>query len=1448
MTIAVISLLICIEQLSIIEYLMSDHYANIFGVKSLSSVNGKLSFASMLLAFLCLAIYNELLIFCDLRPPKINITPTEIKFEDKKDSLPEEEGRRKSIIQTVTSNFVKFYKYCTMTPFLTLEITRGIIIIWVIKYSTYWSLPLLCWLYYSISFTDTIQFYKNTRVILIPIVGFQYILCKIVNLPYVCKFIERTYNIKVFERFGGFIFELDSDNKMTSPEFEYFFMGSIFIIICLTTQMTRYIKDYELWKQDHPTNYSDPSIYSTWEAIINFILHHSDKLFIVTVYIVGFNKLNLTHALLLGSMIITMEFPEFTSRNFKLFIALLLFRDAGRYIELMIQLSGVDLTDTNWEYALIILGFDNDLNQNRMFFKASVDWEIPVMIYISYMQLNVYKYLDENKERIANREAKGFFIDFIKKVYSFIKKILIFMIYWLILVLLANEDITAVFSIYNIMLMIIIVVHFWSDINDFTYPGMQNTKRIWHALNVYNGLVLLASYLFCFAVYRMGAHFEFSDKTKAICKLIGFDFVYPYGTSFVMQKKFLSQFVILYLGFLATSHINTFDQSHSSIFSKTHSSRFFNLLLKFVDLLSMYSFHIMFLLVAIIGFAWKLSIGMLLFFVLFGVHYCALHIGYTRSRKEIPSNQDYIQLTKLAEEGQNEQKWQSLILRKSTTKLLLLLTVGLIIMAVLSRFTDHLEILVETYWSGKERLNGLELLEFSRALQIYFGVFHRELRMVDTFNSNIFGYVIILLMIALEIKSADWYLNRMRYDFVYIPNDSAQLNLDTVEIKRKKSILYAKYKYTIMMISKCMLEHVVIATICISAIVKNNVLQMLFLPIALFCLFFGTTLKSTLAFSCYSWGTFALHYFFEVITMKHNSVPQYIDDLVIIRAFHLKPSQWPLYKLIFGTSQTGLNWAAYFLGEHSCEETAGFMTDILSIFVQIIYFQHFCHKVYSLSSKKPTKKDQNRRKSIVMDEQNLKSGVLFRTYSFIKGIFFVYSHIFSLFILLLLGVYSGGLINLLYVIFCVAFMQYDLFSQMGVKSWSLPRYVKFPLKPYIFIDLTVQFIIQIPWFLTYSDSNLLQFIGMQRIEENSWLVILKSIMLSVILYQDRICATEQYDRCCLHEREKIQKLSVIRKNCMAYLYNNKRIADFAYNAYSERQHQDSMSQITKTIDQWNQIILRKDSGLINQYTESILTEPGVQLEVIEIGRKITELKRKLDRLDLLKESDWKNKGFFVAIYLWLYHKVNFILLKSLVDLSELQDILIKGSDYIPGKLIDLFQEQHKINIKLKILQEQSKLLNIKITHISTNDFEEKQKHENALAELQPQIENTRKKQKELTDELEKLTSFKNIVPQIFGIFFRYVYSSIDFVCYFFMVIAQYQYGNLLSSVYVALLFSYVLVVRCRPHKQFWKFILGYAGFVIIAKITCGMIYEYFINYKADPSYAHYFENLQMNVF
>jgi len=414
---------------------------------------------------------------------------------------------------------------------------------------------------------------------------------------------------------------------------------------------------------------------------------------------------------------------------------------------------------------------------------------------------------------------------------------------------------------------------------------------------------------------------------------------------------------------------------------------------------------------------------------------------------------------------------------------------------------------------------------------------------VETPRTTIFyliaGHIVVLYLCAAEIRSIYWYDDRMGYKFVKAQLKQLSL-MDIFRMVILKNALESsrciKYKMTLIIIIKTLLEYIIIGSFLFSATGKSNIQSIAFIPVALYCVLHKQSLYVSFYISSYMWILFILQYLSCVCNLTTTFAPQPIEDLIIKKAFGL--SEWPWYEILLSSWKYKLDWAYYLTLRPTDTTRHFFILDVLLFIFQAFYFQYFCHSFYTLSV--PMKEDDkhSKEKSFDMNVSSATgyeikpSGLTEVVYRFLKKVFFLYSHIATLFCLILTVSYAKGVLSLPYPFVSIIIMQYELFSNIGLSQWKVPGYFKYILKPYLFIDLTLQFIYQVPFFIYLSKESevmldIIKIFGLYDLKEDASSFWIKAVTFTLVLYQDAIYSSKEYRRNSKFERHKIMRLVIV---------------------------------------------------------------------------------------------------------------------------------------------------------------------------------------------------------------------------------------------------------------------------------------------------------------------------------
>ena len=1000
---------------------------------------------------------------------------------------------------------------CLYSPFGILVITRFFLIIWTLKYNTIGSLIIIIWLYYSIFYTNAQKFCKISPIILFPIFIFQILGTKLVTIPFLID-----SKVKYLGNFGCYLFDNENIQEM-----EYCYMFGIFCLVCLSFKMSNYLNQYYKWRNQEKK--SDQTV-NNLEITIIFLLQHTEKLFIILLYILGFDKLNIVHSFLLCFMIINLFWKKWAHKHFIFVVILLLLKTSLRYCILMCELFDVNFNETELKIFQTI-GIDVKYNPSVQVYKLDFDWEFIIIFFSSYIQLKINRYLEA---LIPFDYPTGTYVKFCTFCYTSMQKFELWLIYLIALLLLSFQETTFILTSHAILIILIMAIHVHGNLIGHDFKGYNRTLILWTLLSFWNGFVLIASYIFCFVVYTIGLDFssEISQSTRNLIKMVGFDFVPPTGMQ--LQITFFPEFLFLYLNFLArwqiSSRIENVDPINNSI---QISNRCWDIFLALLDIIAEYFFHFIFLLISFLSIFWSLNGSLLVFLVFFAIHYGSLHMNYLKVQNSIANdNISYPEKDSILIKEAELQKGYAISQRKKTLSFLIIFTAIILLFCQIFRLLHNFKIYFDKNMDGELRVDILQLLNSLEAISTFFGTFRSHIRNPDSFFYSTYGYILILYVCAIEAFCIAWYQNRAGYSFIKVKKiDRVQSSTDIKEANITGVESHnIKYKIIIMMIIKSFLEYVIVGAFLFSAAMKNNIITIMYIPVAIICCNYYMTLKISYYFSVYSWILLILQYLLCLINLTNVSSPQFVDDTIFMKVFHL--TKWPIYKIFLGEYWLPQSeWARYFGMGNTPTTRVMIVYDILTLFIQFVYFQHFCHSFFSLSQVSIYKR------SLSIGSQKFKtmsgyltqksSGVLRFVCDVLKKLFVMYSHIVTLFILLLLNTLGDGLIAALYITFSIIFMQFDLFNYMGLREWSLPFYLRYILKPFVLFDIIFQFIFQIPS-LKARMPQYVYFIGIEDFNEHPLSILIKVCIFAIVLYQGSMYASSQYCAICSLERTKME--------------------------------------------------------------------------------------------------------------------------------------------------------------------------------------------------------------------------------------------------------------------------------------------------------------------------------------
>eukprot|EP01022_Parablepharisma_sp_SALTPOND_P004643 TRINITY_DN120687_c0_g1_i1.p1 TRINITY_DN120687_c0_g1~~TRINITY_DN120687_c0_g1_i1.p1 ORF type:complete len:674 (+),score=45.95 TRINITY_DN120687_c0_g1_i1:927-2948(+) len=640
-----------------------------------------IAFVSLVGVYMCSAFYRDTLpkskdtenaegkLAIEIRVSNKSRRKTRRRIQEEAKVVSVEEGGTRKPWESIKGVIVNAWKLSTSTPFGLMHIVRGYLILWALKYNSILSLFIIFWLYYSISYNSTKRFCAFTPYLLLPAMGLQIVGTKFAEIPHLIS--PTSSYLPYFHTFGLFTYSFDS---RINPIGEYIWTLIGFILVCATLKLMQYLPEYEKWAKGVEENAKRLNQKpNSLEITIRFLLEHTEKLYIVVLYIVAFNKLNVTHTLILLFFFLFVLLQKYARKYFVIIIFILLYRALLRYGILIGDLLGAAYSDITLK-VFAILGIDIEYNPDVTVYKLDVDWELIIMFFCSYLQLKIIRYITAQPSISDQVDPSSGYIKFISYLNDIVQTYLLWIIYLVLFLVLAYQRISLFVQLYSMFVVALIFVHTLADLFDPNHKGYLRTKFIWMSLSLYNILVLLASYTFCFAVYTCGLEtsIQESEEKVHIVKLIGLDFVRPTGMQ--LQLNFLPQFVVLYLAFIARQNIWEQDHYEHEKYIK-YTKKFWGWCIDFMDIFSRYSFHMLFFAVAMLGVFWSLNFLMMVYLSIFAIHYCTLHLRYLRSQKSGADFAGTFQEKRNIIENESEiQSYQAIQQRRRTLKFVAILT------------------------------------------------------------------------------------------------------------------------------------------------------------------------------------------------------------------------------------------------------------------------------------------------------------------------------------------------------------------------------------------------------------------------------------------------------------------------------------------------------------------------------------------------------------------------------------------------------------------------------------------------------------------------------------------------------------------------------------------------------------------------------------------------------
>jgi hypothetical protein len=461
----------------------------------------------------------------------------------------------------------------------------------------------------------------------------------------------------------------------------------------------------------------------------------------------------------------------------------------------------------------------------------------------------------------------------------------------------------------------------------------------------------------------------------------------------------------------------------------------------------------------------------------------------------------------------------------------------------------------------------------------------------------------------------------------------------------------------------------------------------------------------------------------------------------------------------------------------------------------------------------------------------------------------------TLIFLLIITYRLTGLINILYVGFCL----YHIFNFrkfLKPAQYSLPKHIRF-LKLLLYFDLLLNIAYQVPIKMLHSGDSekswqivigIFSFCKINPDNEdliftNINVIITKALMFCLVILLDNLLNSSTYKQFVTEKLVYFQQISTTKARCLTYLYNNNKLRKIIKIQYEKDAMTHKIKLVKNQLHLWNKKYLStEDINKVRNTTLYTMTEKSSS-NVSRIGKGSTvsnfkmrtfeEVKEENEELDdrqddinetpnegtgsfmefddlqrmkkydiieeeeeLLQELKRKNLNWFTRVFNWVkrYYSNQMLLISSSKRLEAIED--------------DLRHGKHKINTTLE-----NKIL---LSHYVENDENNPRiRLLNASMPEKFRIENMDYKEESVKKSFNRFQ-----MSTILGI----LVSNSSILCYLFMIFAHIVGGSLITLIYPVSIFCYAIFEEIRPTKAYWKFILMYTMVILIIKSIFKLFY------------------------
>ena len=217
-------------------------------------------------------------------------------------------------------------------------------------------------------------------------------------------------------------------------------------------------------------------------------------------------------------------------------------------------------------------------------------------------------------------------------------------------------------------------------------------------------------------------------------------------------------------------------------------------------------------------------------------------------------------------------------------------------------------------------------------------------------------------------------------------------------------------------------------------------------------------------------------------------------------------------------------------------------------------------------------------------------------YMKITNFFYISFHYILLSLTLIICLINQGLLAIGYICFSIFYI-YKSHCFLKGRRWSLLYGINYVMKPYLFLDIVIQFIFQIPFDIYIKNNEKLKdfnnVLGLAKISDYSStsgvmikeafiMVLLKILTYFLFLIQENLYLSHEFKKFILKYHYKYMQKAYIKGKLHSFLFNNYRVKLMNDRLTERKNIKHSLFNIQNTVNNWNTNLTSYSSNDINE--------------------------------------------------------------------------------------------------------------------------------------------------------------------------------------------------------------------------------------------------------------------------